>query len=299
MAVLSDVERTLLRKYALDSEALAAVMFLICWHQSPHSPSFWVSKGETPLDACSFDLVPLLARGYRLHDENGQELEPDVPVQMDVLVQLTPGLWMPRVDDSKDHDVQAEALLAEMFHDTVSAIPELKSYITTHMPPSLTPQRRGAKFQHAVATVVEAGLPKGWSVHYDYPLSRVYGMHLRNVGDTKIDLLVKDHREREIIAISCKWSWRSDRGSEGTIERAFRQYNPQVPLVLVTNEYPRAFYIAQNAGEDKIYHASLDWMIAWHHCTGRTQKNHMIEHYISSRMSRLSELPKTLKAIAS
>ena len=60
--------------------------------------------------------------------------------------------------------------------------------------------------------------------------------------------------------VSSKWTWRSDRGTEGAQILFLKRYRPDVPYVLVTNEFMRAAVVAQESVEDAAFFMCPRWI---------------------------------------
>ncbi len=85
----------------------------------------------------------------------------------------------------------------------------------------------------------------------------------RDVGDRKSDILIIDSGGRLVAALSSKWTWRSDRGTEAAQMVPLTRYRPDVPYAMATAEFPRAAGVARESIEDRTYHVCPDWVGSW------------------------------------
>lgn len=107
-------------------------------------------------------------------------------------------------------------------------------------------------------------LPKAWKVRHEVPLTHIRGLHMRrDVGRRKSDILIIDDGGRLVAALSSKWSWRSDRGTEAAQTVPLTRYRPDVPYALATAEFPRAAKVARVSIEDRSYHLCPGWVGSW------------------------------------
>jgi hypothetical protein len=119
---------------------------------------------------------------------------------------------------------------------------------------------RGDRFRQAIIETLETALGPDWEIKQEVPLSEIRGMHLRqDVGGRKSDIVVV--RQGMLAAIvSAKWTWRSDRGTEAAQVLFLNRYRPDVPYVLVTNEFLRALVVARESVEDAAFFLCPRWI---------------------------------------
>ncbi len=119
---------------------------------------------------------------------------------------------------------------------------------------------RGARFKQALIEVLELRLDTAWGIYPEVPLAEIRGLHLRqDVGGRKSDIAAARNGMLAAI-VSSKWTWRSDRGTEAAQVLFLKRYRPDVPYVLVTNEFVRARVVAQESVEDAAYFLCPRWI---------------------------------------
>lgn len=184
-----------------------------------------------------------------------------------------PRLRLPRVDDQTSSSSSAarqkrrlagEVAVAALWRHTASNNGVATDGANDIRPASdLSGGARGALFKNALLYVLRSQLPRTWRVEGELALESIYGLHLRrDVGKRSSDIVVFDERERLVAAVSSKWTWRTDRGTEAAQMVPLRRYRPDVPYVLVTSEFPRLQSIARESVEDRVYTVCPQWAAA-------------------------------------
>lgn len=213
--------------------------------------------------------------GYQGRDAGGNPMSTTKAATVTGPIDWSPTVRLPRVDDGVSDDYRlkpsstphrrrlaGEVALAALWRDAAAATGIAPTIRAT----GLVGGTRGARFRDSVAYVTKNLLtPAGpaWDVRTERPMKDIFGMHLRrNVGDRKTDAIVLDG-DRLTALISCKWSWRSDRGTEGAQIGRLRRYRPDVPYVSVTSEFPRAAGISRESEEDHVYFLAPLWIGTW------------------------------------
>lgn len=131
-------------------------------------------------------------------------------------------------------------------------------------PAILDRNKRGTRFRDLLIYFLHRSLPTGWKVRHEVPLTHIRGLHMRrDVGDRKSDILVIDDGGRLVAALSSKWTWRSDRGTEAAQMVPLTRYRPDVPYAMATAEFPRAAGVARESIEDRTYHVCPSWVGSW------------------------------------
>ncbi|MFI6547434.1 hypothetical protein ACIBO9_29750 [Streptomyces prunicolor] len=131
-------------------------------------------------------------------------------------------------------------------------------------PIQLDRNSRGTIFRDLLIHFLLRSLPEGWQVRHEVPLTHIRGLHMRrDVGDRKSDILIIDSGGRLVAALSSKWTWRSDRGTEAAQMVPLTRYRPDVPYAMATAEFPRAAGVARESIEDRTYHVCRGWVGSW------------------------------------
>lgn len=275
---LSPEHAQLVDAHLSSSSGLAAVGLGICW---PNLSSFAddagivVNNGETLMEAAerlelSWSPGWLLSGGVRAIDAGGTQLVRESRATTTGPVAWEPALRLCRLDDQVA-DGAGEARRARRLRGELAVFGLWSracrdNRILDEIRPEgdITGNTRGARFRDLLVHVLRRGLPDGWRVEHEVPLTSIRGLHMRRgVGERSSDIVVVDEGNRLIAVISSKWTWRSDRGTEAAQMVPLRQYRPDVPYVLVTAEFPRAKVVARESVEDRTYHLCPQWVGAW------------------------------------
>lgn len=271
---LSTAHRNLIEKHLNSPESISAIILGLCWpnhSQLAIASDFTVKAGQELGDSCEtlgWNPQWLIDAGYSAFDANGTEIAGAIS---------TPGTihWDPPVLTCRVHDAigdsakpgsapyrrrtSGEIALLALWTDAVN-----RNGIDLDRPESLSAGSRGALFRDLLMHYLQCSLPSGWQVRHEVPLTHIRGLHMRrDVGDRKSDILVTDSGSRLVAAISSKWSWRSDRGTEAAQMVPLTRYRPDVPYAMATAEFPRAASVARESIEDRIYHLCPGWVGAW------------------------------------
>lgn len=271
---LSSTHKELIEKHLDSPESISAIILGLCWpnySQLSNAADFTLEAGQTLSEASeSLGWTPqwLLDAGYSAFDATGTEIIADTS---------TPGKvhWAPQVRPCRVHDTisdsekpgslpyrrrtSGEMALLALWTDAVN-----RNGIALDRPENLSAGGRGALFRDLLMHYLQCSLPAGWQVRHEVPLTHIRGLHMRrDVGDRKSDILVTDSGSRLVAAISSKWSWRSDRGTEAAQMVPLTRYRPDVPYAMATAEFPRAASVPRESIEDRIYHLCPTWVGAW------------------------------------
>lgn len=272
---LDPQHKTLIDQYAGDAEAMSAIIFGLCWpNQSAFSETARLPllEGESLHDACmrlnlGWNPAWLTEAGFTAFDSNGSELveQASIAGQIEWSPMVHPCRLDDQVPDSANHAGQpyrrrtsGEIAILSLWASTVSA----KGISIERSP--LSPNSRGARFRDCLIHYLQRSLPEGWAVRHEVPLTHIRGLHMRrDVSDRKSDILIIDEGGRLVAALSSKWTWRSDRGTEAAQMVPLTRYRPDVPYALATAEFPRAASVTRESIEDRTYHVCPDWVGAW------------------------------------
>ncbi|WP_141753892.1 hypothetical protein [Streptomyces luteocolor] len=270
---LSDAQKCLIDEHLSDHEAISAVFMGLCWNESAlaHWANIEVNPSETLAQSCErLDLGwnPnwLTEAGFTAYDSTGTELD-------DGANTAGPITWVPelrtcRLDDKvadsasghgRRRRTSAELAVLAMWTNVVTT-----RGIDVPRPTDQSGGTRGALFRDLLIYFLERSLPDGWQVRHEVPLTHIRGLHMRrDVGDRKSDILIIDSGNRLIAALSSKWTWRSDRGTEAAQMVPLTRYRPDVPYAMATAEFPRAASVTRESIEDRTYHVCPGWAGAW------------------------------------
>lgn len=270
---LSSDKQTLLDKHLADPEAISAIIFGLCWSDSKlaHATNIDVHESETLTEAAQrhglgWDPAWLTTAGYTAYDATGTALDETAHVS-------GPITWSPEVrtfrlddgvkDTAKGHGFRrrtsAEIAVLALWSQVIAT-----REIDLARPIELSGNTRGALFRDFLIYFLQRSLPDGWKVRHEVPLTHIRGLHMRrDVGGRKSDILIIDDADRLVAALSSKWSWRSDRGTEAAQMVPLTRYRPDVPYALATAEFPRAAGVAQESVEDRTYHLCPGWVGSW------------------------------------
>ncbi|MFJ7078104.1 hypothetical protein [Streptomyces sp. NPDC098781] len=266
-------QQDLVDKHLTDAEAISAVILGLCWSDSKLANAAKIDldesetlDGATTRHSLGWNPAWLTDAGYAAYDSSGTILEGPSHAP-------GPVIWAPevrtfRLDDKvKDSDrghayrrrTSAELAVLSLWTHVVNT-----RGITVDRPLELHPNTRGTLFRDLLIYFLERSLPSGWRVRHEVPLTHIRGLHMRrDVGGRKSDILVIDDGGRLVAALSSKWSWRSDRGTEAAQMVPLTRYRPDVPYALATAEFPRAEKVARESIEDRTYHMCPNWVGSW------------------------------------
>lgn len=270
---LSSNQQNLIDKYLTDSEAISAIIFGLCWSDSNLASAARIDlpESETLEDAVKhqdlgWNPAWLKDAGYTAYDSAGTLLD-------GAGHQPGPVIWTPEVRTFRlDDKVQDSARGHGYRRRTSAEIAVLSLWahavnsrgIAIDRPLQLHPITRGALFRDLLIHFLRSSLPSGWQVRHEVPLTHIRGLHMRrDVGGRKSDILIIDDGGRLVAALSSKWSWRSDRGTEAAQMVPLTRYRPDVPYALATAEFPRAQKVARESIEDRTYHLCPGWVGSW------------------------------------
>lgn len=270
---LTPDQKALVDKHRTDAEAISAVIFGLCWNDSAlaQDANIHVSENETLEKAVTrhnlgWNPAWLTEAGYTAYDSDGTAVGESHHPSGNII-------WAPevrtfRLDDGVSDSAQghprrrrtsAELAVLALWTQAVSA-----RGIEFERPLALQPNTRGARFRDFLIYFLECSLPEGWKVRHEVPLTHIRGLHMRrDVSGRKSDILIIDDGGRLVAALSSKWSWRSDRGTEAAQMVPLTRYRPDVPYALATAEFPRAANVAQESVEDRTYHLCPGWVGSW------------------------------------
>ncbi|MFE2597885.1 hypothetical protein ACFXCZ_15535 [Streptomyces sp. NPDC059396] len=257
-------------------EAISAIILGLCWPNESAlalAANINLEEGESLASACArlrlgWNPGWLTESGHTAFDANGTEIENQASAGG--IIHWQPVIRTCRVDD-KIPDNQApdsrpyrrrtsgEIALLALWTEAAK-----KHNISVQRPVEQSGNTRGALFRDLLMHFLESSLPEGWQVRHEVPLTHIRGLHMRrDVGDRKSDILVIDPGNRLVAALSSKWSWRSDRGTEAAQMVPLNRYRPDVPYAMATAEFPRIASVARESIEDRTYHLCPTWVGAW------------------------------------
>ncbi|WP_371529001.1 hypothetical protein OG302_26200 [Streptomyces sp. NBC_01283] len=270
---LSDVQKALIDQHLGDHEAISAVIMGLCWNESAlaNSANIEVSQTETLAEACErlglgWNPAWLTDAGFTAYDSAGTALDPAAHA-------AGPITWIPelrtcRLDDNVSDMAKGQGLRRRTSAEL--AVLAVWSHVVTSRniqvlrPAKQSGGTRGALFRDLLIYFLERSLPDGWQVRHEVPLTHIRGLHMRrDVGDRKSDILIIDSGHRLVAALSSKWTWRSDRGTEAAQMVPLTRYRPDVPYAMATAEFPRAASVTRESIEDRTYHLCPGWAGAW------------------------------------
>lgn len=258
--------------------ARVAAVFARCWPVSSWASELAdIELGETLTDMADrlearWSPRWLVDAGFAAFDPGGHQVTLASPAGASGQLRWSPELRLPRVDDQIGDDqrdrreyvpyrrrLAGEVALAALWLDAAS----VTGVAPTAIESGLSGGKRGAQFRDIIAHILRETLGTGWTVASERPLASVFGLHLRrDVGGRETDVVVI-HGNRLITMLSSKWTWRSDRGTEGAQIARLRKYRPDIPYVSVTSEFPRASRVARESDEDQVYFLAPQWIGSW------------------------------------
>lgn len=270
---LSPDQRDLVDKHLTDAEAISAVILGLCWSDSKlaDAAEIEIAQSEALKDGVErhdlgWNPSWLTSAGYAAYDSAGTLIEDSSHAS---------GLisWVPEVRTFRFDDKVKDSERGHGFRRRTSAelaVLSLWTHVVTtrgiavDRPVELHPITRGARFRDLLIYFLQCSLPPGWKVRHEVPLTHIRGLHMRrDVGGRKSDILIIDDGGRLVAALSSKWSWRSDRGTEAAQMVPLTRYRPDVPYALATAEFPRAEKVARESIEDRTYHLCPGWVGSW------------------------------------
>ncbi|MFK4064890.1 hypothetical protein [Streptomyces sp. NPDC029674] len=271
---LNDDHKSLVEQHLSDHEAISAVLMGLCWNESAlaHSANIEIKQSETLVQASErlelgWNPTWLTDAGFTAYDSAGTALE-DAGAHTAGPVRWSPVVRTCRLDDKVSDTAHghgfrrrtsAELAVLAIWTDVVAT-----REIHIARPPHQSGGTRGALFRDLLIYFLERSLPSGWQVRHEVPLTHIRGLHMRrDVGDRKSDILIIDSGNRLVAALSSKWTWRSDRGTEAAQMVPLTRYRPDVPYAMATAEFPRAASVARESIEDRTYHLCPGWAGAW------------------------------------
>ncbi len=245
----------------------------LCWNESALSSSanITVRQSETLAEACDrlglgWNPAWLTDAGFTAYDSAGTALEDSADAAGEVV-------WDPAVRTCRLDDKVSDAASGHRLRRRVSAelaVLAIWTHVVTdrniqvQRPDDQSGGTRGALFRDLLIYFLQRSLPDGWQVRHEVPLTHIRGLHMRrDVGDRKSDILIIDSGHRLVAALSSKWTWRSDRGTEAAQMVPLTRYRPDVPYAMATAEFPRAANVARESIEDRTYHLCPGWAGAW------------------------------------
>jgi hypothetical protein len=270
---LSSDQQDLIKKHLTDMDAISAVILGLCWNDSALADAARVplNEDETIEDAAKrlnlgWNPIWLTDAGYSAYDSIGTALDERPHA-------AGPIAWDPEVRTFRLDDGVADTAQGRGFRRRTSAELAVLSLWTQVMttrdiplarPPKLSSNTRGALFRDFLIYFLQCSLPHNWKVRHEVPLTHIRGLHMRRgVSDRKSDILIIDDGDRLVAALSSKWSWRSDRGTEAAQMVPLTRYRPDIPYALATAEFPRAARVARESVEDRTYHLCPGWVGSW------------------------------------
>jgi hypothetical protein len=270
---LSPDQQDLVKRYLTDTDAISAVVLGLCWNESALAGAARIplKEKETVEEAVKrhglgWNPAWLRDAGYAPYDFTGTALEESVRP-------AGPIVWDPEVRTFRLDDGVADSARGHGFRRRTSAELAILSLWTQVMttrdisierPLGLSPNTRGALFRDFLIYFLQCSLPHNWKVRHEVPLTHIRGLHMRrDVSDRKSDILIIDDGDRLVAALSSKWSWRSDRGTEAAQMVPLTRYRPDIPYALATAEFPRAARVARESVEDRTYHLCPGWVGSW------------------------------------
>lgn len=231
-----------------------------------------IGAGQTLQDwrsssGASWDPALLVEGGFMLVDDDGNSaLDSSGVARRALTARWEPEVPLPRLDDDDQN-------LSRRLASEVAMIAMLRRQMNHFRLPwrlvrCTSGGTRGAAFKHGVAQFIADRLGPDWEVRTELPLDRIYGLHMRrDVGKRGSDVAVLGPLappvKRLFAVISCKASWRSDRGTEAAQMVPLRRYRPDVPYAMVTAEFPRVTNLSSESVEDRIYHPVPKLWAAW------------------------------------
>ncbi|MFB8270284.1 hypothetical protein ACFC96_27280 [Streptomyces sp. NPDC055955] len=266
-------QKSLLDQHLGDPEAISAIFLGLCWNDSKIASAANIDLRATETlteasqrHALGWNPAWLTEAGYSAYDSAGTSLDEGASA---------PGsaIWTPKVrtfrfddkvkDTARGHSRRrrssAELAVLALWSQVVTS-----REIEVTRPEELERNTRGALFRDLLIYFLQRSLPNGWQVRHEVPLTHIRGLHMRrDVSDRKSDILIIDDGNRLVAALSSKWSWRSDRGTEAAQMVPLTRYRPDVPYAMATAEFPRAASLSHESVEDRIYHLCPSWAGAW------------------------------------
>lgn len=267
--------KKLIDQYADDAEAVSAIIFGLCWPNFSalsEAARLPLLKGESMDEAATrlnlgWNPAWLTDAGFTAFDNNGSGLSGQSSASGQIH-------WAPTVRTCRldDQVPDTASPTGQPYRRRTSGEIALLSLWTSAVNnkgidierPVLSPNARGARFRDCLIHFLQRSLPEGWNVRHEVPLTHIRGLHMRrDVSDRKSDILIIDGGGRLVAALSSKWTWRSDRGTEAAQMVPLTRYRPDVPYALATAEFPRAASVTRESIEDRTYHVCPDWVGSW------------------------------------
>ncbi|WP_180687532.1 PDDEXK family nuclease [Streptomyces gossypiisoli] len=252
---------------------MSTIIFGFCWNDSALADAANVNirEAETIEDAArrldlGWNPAWLTEAGYTAYDATGVAIDDSASTSGPVV--WSPEVRPPRLDDGVPDSAQGHGFRrrtgAEIAFLSLWTRAAKSKRVEIHRPVGLKPNTRGALFRDFLIYFLQRSLPDGWKVRHEIPLTHIRGLHMRrDVSGRKSDILIIDDGDRLVAALSSKWSWRSDRGTEAAQMVPLTRYRPDVPYALATAEFPRAASVARESVEDRTYHLCPGWVGAW------------------------------------
>jgi hypothetical protein len=256
-----------------------AAIFARCWPDSTWDSEVTpdIEIGETLTDLAdrldlSWNPLWLCEAGHAAVDSAGSQVSAVGAATSRGPISWLPNVRLPKVDDGiSDGELRrtayipyrrrlaGEVALAALWREAAMTVGITVVAVVT----GLDGGTRGARFRDCIVHSLRKSLGAGWTIDSERPLASVFGLHLRrDVGNRETDVAVVNG-DRLIALVSSKWSWRSDRGTEGAQIGRLRKYRPDIPFVSVTSEFVRAPVVARESDEDQVYFLVPEWIGAW------------------------------------
>ncbi|WNZ11195.1 hypothetical protein [Streptomyces sp. 11x1] len=270
---LEPTHKALIESYLEDPEAISAIFLGLCWNESilASEARLDLHPNESLSDASlrhklGWNPAWLTEAGFTAYDSAGTALEEESHTQGQM--HWDPPVRTHRLDDkvkdtatghSKRRRIGGEIAVLSLWTHVVTS-----RNVSIERPCKLDRNLRGARFRDLLIHFLSKSLPTGWQVRHEVPLTHIRGLHMRrDVGDRKSDILIIDEGGRLVAALSSKWTWRSDRGTEAAQMVPLTRYRPDVPYAMATAEFPRAAGVARESIEDRTYHICPGWVGSW------------------------------------
>lgn len=256
-----------------------AAIFARCWPDSTWDSELTpeIEIGETLTDVAdrldlSWNPLWLSEAGHIAVDTGGSHVSVLGTATSRGPISWLPNVRLPKVDDGISNDelrrtayipyrrrLAGEVALAALWREAATNVGITPVAVVT----GLDGGTRGARFRDCIVHALSKKLGTDWTIDSERPLASVFGLHLRrDVGNRETDVVVVKG-DRLIALVSSKWSWRSDRGTEGAQIARLRKYRPDIPYVSVTSEFVRAPVVVRESDEDQVYFLAPEWIGAW------------------------------------
>ncbi|WP_262061008.1 hypothetical protein [Streptomyces sp. STR69] len=270
---LQPAKKALVEQHLGDPAALSAVFLGLCWNESncASQAGIEIEKNENLAAACErlelgWNPAWLTESGFSVYDSEGTFLADGGSAHGPV--RWAPAVRTHRLDDKvpdtatghrQRRRIAGELAVLALWMQAVT-----ERNVNVERPVALDRNSRGTLFRDLLIHFIQCSLPEGWQVRHEVPLTHIRGLHMRrDVGDRKSDILIIDSGGRLVAALSSKWTWRSDRGTEAAQMVPLTRYRPDVPYAMATAEFPRAAGVARESIEDRTYHVCPDWVGSW------------------------------------